>query len=93
MISTGAMVRIGKAYHNLMVDVVQSNAKLQVRAENIVMEATGVERDKARETIDAAGGSVKTAITMILADCEKNEALALLEKAHGRVRDAVQAGD
>lgn len=93
MISTGAMVRIGKAYHNLMVDVVQSNAKLQVRAENIVMEATGVERDKARKTIDAAGGSVKTAITMILADCEKNEALALLEKAHGRVRDAVQAGD
>ena len=52
-----------------------------------------MERDKARETIDAAGGSVKTAITMILADCEKNEALALLEKAHGRVRDAVQAGD
>ena len=93
MISTGAIVRVGKAYQNLMVDVVQSNAKLQVRAENIVMEATGVERDKARETIDAAGGSVKTAITMILADCEKNEALALLEKAHGRVRDAVQAGD
>lgn len=89
MISTGAMVRIGKAYHNLMVDVVQSNAKLQVRAENIVMEATGVEREKARETIDAADGKVKTAITMILANCSKDEALALLEKANGRVRDAI----
>ena len=66
MISTGAMVRIGKAYHNLMVDVVQSNEKLQTRAENIVMEATGVERAEARATIDAADGKVKLAITMIL---------------------------
>ena len=90
MISTGAMVRMGKAYQNLMVDVVQSNEKLQVRAENIVMEATGVEREKARETIDAAGGSVKTAITMILASCGREEALALLEKAGGRVREAIQ---
>lgn len=91
MISTGAMVRIGKAYKNLMVDVVQSNEKLQVRAENIVMEATGVERGVARETIDAAGGSVKTAITMILAACGKDEALALLEKSGGKVREAIGA--
>ena len=90
MISTGAMVRIGKAYHNLMVDVVQSNEKLQVRAENIVMEATGVERSVARETIDAANGSVKTAITMILAGCGKDEALARLEKAGGKVRQAIK---
>ena len=90
MISTGAMVRVGKAYQNLMVDVVQSNAKLQVRAENIVMEATGVDRDKARETIDAAGGSVKTAITMILASCGKEEALELLDKAGGKVREAIR---
>lgn len=90
MITTGAMVRIGKAYQNLMVDVVQSNEKLQVRAENIVIEATGVERAKARETIDAADGSVKTAITMILADCDKAGALALLDEAGGRIRDAVQ---
>ncbi|MDE6107411.1 MAG: N-acetylmuramic acid 6-phosphate etherase [Oscillospiraceae bacterium] len=89
MISTGAMVRTGKAYQNLMVDVVQSNEKLQVRAENIVMEATGVERSKAREAIDAAGGSVKTAITMILASCDMEEALALLEKSGGKVREAI----
>ena len=90
MISTGAMVRIGKAYQNLMVDVVQSNAKLQVRAENIVMEATGVDREMARQTIDAAQGSVKTAITMILASCGREEALSLLEKAGGKVRQAIQ---
>lgn len=90
MISTGAMVRVGKAYQNLMVDVVQSNEKLQVRAENIVMEATGVERTEARRTIDAAGGSVKTAITMVLASCGKEEALELLEKHGGKVRDAIQ---
>lgn len=56
MITTGAMVRIGKAYQNLMVDVVQSNEKLQTRAESIVMEATGVSRPEARAVIDAAGG-------------------------------------
>ena len=91
MISTGAMVRIGKAYQNLMVDVVQSNEKLQVRAENIVMEATGVDREKARQTIDAAQGSVKTAITMLLADCGKEEALRRLEEAGGKVRNAIQS--
>ena len=90
MISTGAMVRVGKAYKNLMVDVVQSNEKLQVRAENIVMEATGVERPDARKTIDAAGGSVKTAITMILAGCGKEEALELLTRHGGKVREAVK---
>ena len=89
MITTGAMVRMGKAYQNLMVDVVQSNEKLQARAENIVMEATGVERSEARKTIDDASGSVKTAITMILASCSKEEALALLEKAGGKVRQAI----
>lgn len=90
MISTGAMVRIGKAYHNLMVDVVQSNEKLQARAENIVMEATGVDRAEARTAIDAAGGKVKLAITMILTGKEADQAQQLLEQAGGRVRDAIR---
>lgn len=90
MISTGAMVRIGKAYHNLMVDVVQSNEKLQTRAENIVMEATGVDRAEARTAIDAAGGKVKLAITMILTGKEADQAQQLLEQAGGRVRDAIR---
>ena len=90
MISTGAMVRIGKVYQNLMVDVVQSNEKLQVRAENIVMEATGVDRPKARETIDAAGGKVKLAIVMLLTGQSAPQAEALLEQSGGHVRDAVK---
>ena len=90
MLSTASMVRIGKAYQNLMVDVVQSNEKLRTRAENIVMDATGVERTLARQTIDAADGKVKTAITMILADCDAVAAIKLLEKANGHVREAIK---
>ena len=89
MISTGAMVRTGKVYQNLMVDVVQSNEKLRVRAENIVIEATGAPRDKARALIDEAGGSVKTAITAILANCTVEEAKERLAKAKGHVRAAL----
>ena len=90
MITTGAMVRIGKAYQNLMVDVMQSNEKLETRAENIVMAATGVERSQARQTIDAAGGKVKLAITMILTGRDVEQAAQLLEEAGGRVRDALR---
>ena len=84
------MVRSGKAYQNLMVDVVQTNEKLRVRAENIVIEATGVERSQARRSIDEANGSVKTAITMILAGCSAEEATRRLETAGGHVREAIQ---
>ena len=74
MISTATMVGCGKAYSNLMVDVMQTNEKLVVRAQNIVMEATGVSRDSAKEAIALAGGSCKLAVTMILADCTVEEA-------------------
>ena len=90
MISTASMVRIGKAYQNLMVDVMQTNEKLHVRAENIVIDATGVERQEARRAIDAAGGSVKCAITMLLAGCGAEEAARRLEQAHGHVRAAIE---
>lgn len=89
MISTASMVRSGKAYENLMVDVMQTNEKLVVRAQNIVMEATGVDRDTAAEKIRQAEGSCKTAITMILADCSAEEAVSRLEKAKGHVREAI----
>ena len=89
MISTASMVRMGKAYQNLMVDVMQTNEKLHTRAENIVMDATGVERSEARSAIDAAGGSVKCAITMLLANCSAQEARSRLEAAGGHVRTAI----
>ena len=90
MISTATMVGCGKAYQNLMVDVMQTNEKLVVRAQNIVMEATGCDRETATEKIAIAGGSAKTAITMILADCELEEAQARLAKAKGHVREAIR---
>ena len=90
MISTATMVGCGKAYQNLMVDVMQTNEKLVVRAQNIVMEATGCDRETAKEKIELAGGNAKTAITMILADCDAEEAKARLAKAKGHVREAIK---
>ena len=90
MISTATMVGCGKAYQNLMVDVMQTNEKLVVRAQNIVMEATGCDRETAAEKIALADGNAKTAITMILADCDVAEARARLTKAKGHVREAIK---
>ena len=90
MISTATMVGCGKAYQNLMVDVMQTNEKLVVRAQNIVMEATGCDRETAAEKIAIAGGNAKTAITMILADCGVEEARERLAKAKGHVREAIK---
>ena len=90
MISTATMVGCGKAYQNLMVDVMQTNEKLVVRAQNIVMEATGCEREVAAEKIAIAGGNAKTAITMILADCGLEEARERLTRARGHVREAIK---
>lgn len=91
MISTATMVGLGKAYQNLMVDVQQTNEKLHARAERIVMEATGVDRETARANITAAHGRVKTAITMILIGCSVEEADERLERAKGHVRGAISA--
>ena len=90
MISTATMVGCGKAYQNLMVDVMQTNEKLVVRAQNIVMEATGCDRETAAEKIAIAEGNAKTAITMILADCGLEEARERLAKAKGHVREAIK---
>ena len=90
MISTATMVGCGKAYQNLMVDVMQTNEKLVVRAQNIVMEATGCDRETAAEKIAIAGGNAKTAITMILADCGMEEAKERLARAKGHVREAIK---
>ena len=79
MISTGAMVKIGKVYQNLMVDVQQTNEKLVVRGQNIVMEATGCTRERAVQALADAGGHVKTAIVSVLLDCDAEQAAVALE--------------
>lgn len=89
MISTGSMVGIGKAYHNLMVDVQQTNQKLVARAQKITMEATGCTLDVANQALAEANGHVKCAIVMILAGVSAAEAQGLLAKGEGHVRRAL----
>lgn len=90
MISTGSMVAAGKVYQNLMVDVKQSNEKLRVRAQNIVMMATECTREQAAEALEACHHHVKGAIAMLLLDCDATAAEAALDEAHGHVRAAVE---
>jgi N-acetylmuramic acid 6-phosphate etherase len=89
MITTGAMIRLGKTYGNLMVDLRATNNKLKDRSERIVIEVCGVSREEARALLDAADRSVKTAIVMQKLGVGREEALAALEKAGGVIRRAV----
>jgi N-acetylmuramic acid 6-phosphate etherase len=88
-LSTGAMIRLGRAYGNLMVDLMAWSDKLRDRGERIVMECCGVDRAAARRAIEAAGGSVKLAIVMAKHRVGKAEAERLLAHAGGFVRRAV----
>ena len=90
MISTGVMVRLGKTFGNLMVNVQPTNAKLQVRARRIVEQACGLTADQAAATLEACGGEVKTAIVSTLASVTPGEARRRLEAGGGLVRRALQ---
>jgi N-acetylmuramic acid 6-phosphate etherase len=89
MITTGAMIRLGKTYGNLMVDRRATNNKLEDRSERIVVEVCGVSRDEARELLEAADKSVKTAIVMQKLHVDRTGALAALERAGGVIRRAI----
>nr|WP_086940821.1 N-acetylmuramic acid 6-phosphate etherase [Thaumasiovibrio occultus] len=89
MLTTGAMIRTGKVYGNLMVDVEATNAKLVERQKRIVMEATDCSREAAIEALDAAKGHCKTAIVMLLAGVDATQATELLSQSGGFTRDAI----
>ncbi len=89
IISTGAMIRIGKTFGNLMVDVRATNAKLVDRSQRIVAEVCGIDRDAAREVLARADGVVKRAIVMQLLQTDARHADAALDAAQGVVRRAV----
>jgi N-acetylmuramic acid 6-phosphate etherase len=89
MLSTGAMVKLGHVYGNLMVNVQQTNEKLRRRAQRIVAEAAEVPEDRARELLDLANGEVKTAIAMELLGLDAAEARERLAAAQGNLRRAV----
>jgi N-acetylmuramic acid 6-phosphate etherase len=91
MISTGALVRIGKTYENLMVDLRPMSAKLVDRGERIVMELCGVDRAAAKQVIAAAGGSVKTAIVMQKLSLSRAAAEEKLRVAGGVIRRAMES--
>jgi len=88
-LSTTAMIRIGKVYGNLMVDMVPSNAKLVQRAKRIIRLATQAPDDRVEEAYQLAGGHVKTAIVMLLAGVGREEAEELLARSGGFVREAI----
>lgn len=85
MISTGAMVRTGKVYGNLMVDLQVTCQKLQDRGERILMDTLGVDREEATRLLDAAGGHVKTAIVMARLGVDAAAARRRLEEAGGAI--------
>jgi N-acetylmuramic acid 6-phosphate etherase len=89
MITTGAMIRIGKTFGNLMVDLRATNLKLKDRSERILIEVCSVTRDEARRLLDAAGGSVKLAIVMQKLALNRAEAEAALERGGGVIRRVV----
>jgi N-acetylmuramic acid 6-phosphate etherase len=90
MISTGAMIRLGKVYGNLMVDLQATCIKLQDRGERILGDTLGVEREEARELMRRSGGNVKTAIAMYAARAEPEEAVRLLADVGGRLGEILQ---
>ncbi|WP_047382512.1 MULTISPECIES: N-acetylmuramic acid 6-phosphate etherase [unclassified Cetobacterium] len=89
MLSTGSMIKLGKVYGNLMVDVQSTNEKLVERAKKIVSEATGVDTDTAAEYLNETKSNVKLAIFMILSKLNLEEAKNKLEKHDGYIAKAL----
>lgn len=90
-LSTAAMIRIGKTYENLMVDVAVSNQKLTARAVEIIHEVTGAERSEAKVLLAESGNDVKLAILMKLTGLGKEQSHACLNKSGGFLRTAINA--
>ena len=90
MLTTASMIRLGKVYENMMIDLQMTNKKLVERSKRIVMTVTGVDYDKATDVLKKADGHVKTALVMIKADVSAAEARKRLKKTDGFVRRAIE---
>ena len=88
-LTTGTMIKLGKVYGNLMVDLMATNEKLRDRSIRIVMEVTGLDRTASRKLLDQAKGRVKAAIVMHFRKVKLNEALKILKKNNGFVRPSI----
>lgn len=91
MVSTITMIRLGKTYGNLMVDLRASNAKLKARSRRIVSLATGAADETVEAALTASDGEVKNAILIILGEVDAGTAARLLGDSGGRLRTALQA--
>lgn len=90
MITTASMIRLGKVYENMMIDLQMTNLKLVERAKKVLMIITGVSYNEAAEFLEKSGRHVKTAIVMIKANVTKEEAAERLNQASGFVRAAIE---
>ncbi len=90
MITTTAMIRLGKVYENMMIDLQMTNKKLVERAKRVVMTITGVSYEEAEKYLTNAKGHVKTALVMIKANVSYDEAITRLQRANGFVRAAIE---
>lgn len=91
MLTTASMVRLGKTFGNVMIDLQMTNAKLVERAKRIVMDITGADYDEASRVLSLTGGHVKTALVMILGNYDIDTARKRLDAANGFVRLALEA--
>ncbi|AWH89688.1 N-acetylmuramic acid 6-phosphate etherase [Limnobaculum parvum] len=89
MLTTGSMIKIGKVYGNLMVDVEATNAKLVERQKNIVMQATDCSREEAEQALSQCQRHCKTAIVMVLTGMSAEQAKQALSASHGFIRTAI----
>ena len=90
MLTTASMIRMGKVYENMMVDLQMTNRKLVERSKRTVMIVTGISYGEASSLLESAGGHVKTALVMRLADVDAEEAAGRLSRASGFVRRAIE---
>ena len=91
MLTTASMIRLGKTYGNVMVDLQLTNSKLMERAKNIIMTLTGVGYDEAEKYLTRSHEHVKTALVMILAGTDEAEARRLLDANDGFIRRISQS--
>ncbi|MCX7909180.1 MAG: N-acetylmuramic acid 6-phosphate etherase [Ignavibacteria bacterium] len=90
MLSTASMIKLGKTFGNIMVDLQLTNNKLKERAKKIIMDLCNVDYETAKLALELSGGKVKVALVMLLGNVNKEEAIELLEKSQGFVKIAIK---
>ena len=91
MITTTAMIRLGKVYNNFMIDLMPVNAKLVERSKRLINEITGCGESRAARIFEDSGRKIRTAVIMASLEVSKEEAEALLKQGNGNINNALDA--